>query len=62
MDIIGADNRRYVNLPLPPPMKFFRRFRAALAVAESENSFEDTPYPLQWGGTVKRNQSRRSNI
>ena len=45
MDIIGADNRRYVNLPLPPPTKFFRRFRAALAVAESENSFEDTPTP-----------------
>ena len=32
MDIIGADNRRYVNLPLPPPAKGLRRFRAALAI------------------------------
>ena len=32
-----------MNLPLPPPAKSFRRFRAALAVAESANPFEDTP-------------------
>ena len=34
-----------MNLPLPPPAKSFRRFRAALAVAECANPFEDTPTP-----------------
>ena len=32
-----------MNSPLPPPAKSFRRFGAALAVAESANPFEDTP-------------------